>query len=82
MYALQRFLYNNRYLQEFSIVIPDVEADQIESVNQGVYILHVTWNIVDSFLSRWLHCQDTWSCLKALGQNPLGAERRGMKWEN
>jgi hypothetical protein len=52
MYALQHFLYNNHYLQEFSIVIPDVEADQIESVNQGVYPFHVIWNIVDIFLSH------------------------------
>ena len=45
MYALQRFLYSNLYLQEFSIVIPDAEADEIQTVDQGVYPFHVTWNI-------------------------------------
>lgn len=45
MYALQIFLYNNLYLQEFCIVIPDEEADEILTVDQGVYPFHFTWNI-------------------------------------
>lgn len=45
MYAPQCFLYNNLHLQEFAIVIPDVEADEIQTVGQGVYPFHVTWNI-------------------------------------
>jgi hypothetical protein len=42
MYTLQPFLYINLYLQEFSVVIPDREADEIQSVDQGVYPFHVT----------------------------------------
>lgn len=45
MYALQHFLCNNLNLQEFGIVIPDAEADEIQTVDQGVYSFHVTWNI-------------------------------------
>jgi hypothetical protein len=44
-------LYNNLYLQEFSIVIPDVEADEIQSVGQGVYsILSTSPGIFDDSL--------------------------------
>ena len=39
-------LYNYIYMQEFSIVIPNVEANGIQSVGQGVfYSFHITWNI-------------------------------------
>jgi len=36
------FLCNNLYLQEFGILIPDVEADEIQTAEQGMYPFHVT----------------------------------------
>ena len=61
-YTLQRCLYN-LYLQEFSIVIPDVEADEIQTVGQGVYSFHVTWNV------RW---QFFFSAIDYIAKTPEG----------
>ena len=61
-YTLRRYLYN-LYLQEFSIVIPDVEADEIQTVGQGVYSFHVTWNV------RW---QFFFSAIDYIAKTPEG----------
>ena len=53
---------NNLYLQEFAIVIPDAEADEIQTVDQGVY-----------FFPRYLgHSMTLSSAIDYIAKTPEG----------